>query len=116
MNIATNMSNAEVLKLHGSLPVSRIEPLLDTEQAYQKFEDIGVEGQLREAIEKFPEQDFAKTILNDLRAVEKTVRGQNKDKLETIIEALEAKQLEIYETALEGVAILESIINEVEQI
>lgn len=116
MITASNMSNAEHVKLNGTLPMDRIEPLLAMQASYDKITDMGVQDSLHEAKVMFPDNDFANDVLADLREMMKRVRGDNRHSLEDIIFNLEAVQKEVYDTAMEGVKILETIIKEMEQL
>lgn len=82
-----NYSNAELFKLSGTLPSDRIETLLDCESKLNLVADY--KTKVQEAYYCFISEGFADNELQQLKALCKSLRGNNRSQLENIIESLE---------------------------
>ena len=85
--LLNNMTPAEHLKLHGSLPIEVIEKLIENNAKFENVDDIATK--INEARGQFPQEDFMAGAISDLQTVVKRLRGDNREALLGIIEQLD---------------------------
>jgi len=114
MYINSNLTSREALNLFGTLPADHIERLIDIEEAQESAR--GVAPYIEEAITCFPGEDFIESegVLDDLRKIAKTVRGDNRVAILAVIEKLEGVQLGTARQAEYGVSELRNALREIE--
>lgn len=82
-----NLTNDEYFKLHGTLPLDRIERLLDIEFEYLNL--AGIDCHVREIVNQLPDEDFLQEQLTTLRKLSGMLRGENRRLLNTAIADIE---------------------------
>jgi len=83
----SNLTPKERYRLTGTLDAEQIEELLGVED---KLESIsGVDAHVKEAMTQYPEEDFLSGPIARLHELAKSVRGENRQKLLSIIEQLD---------------------------
>jgi hypothetical protein len=77
----------ELLKLHGALPVSQLEDLIDWQERSADVSDVAYH--LDEARGQYPTEDFLAGVIERLHTLAKRVRGDNRSDVLAIIESLD---------------------------
>jgi len=90
MIISTNMSNAECLKLNGTLPTDRIESLIEIGNALDVM--VAVDCQISEALDQYPTEGFLQDAITEAQYLAKNCRGENKNVAESLLKMLEELQ------------------------
>lgn len=93
----SNMTARECFNLSGTLPAGEIERLLDIGDKFEEALESG--ANIEEAMAQYPDEDFARPIESRLQTLAKHLRGQNKEEMEQIIEALSDLSQEISNSA-----------------
>lgn len=83
----SNLTNDELYRLTGTLPSARIEALIETAELYEKI--TGSEAHIIEARGSYPDEGFLYHVIERLNAVAKSVRGDNRQEILSIVSALE---------------------------
>lgn len=120
MYLGSNFTARETFNISGTLPEHMIEDLLDSQEKL----DIILEAvpAVEQAITYYPDEDFMETfgtvytdnIFDELRYLQKRLRGENKETLEGIIEKLQDIQSGIVAQAQKGTAELRNALAEIE--
>lgn len=82
-----NLTHEEYFRIYGTLTEQRISELLDEVSAAPNVESVAIH--INEGMGQFPAEDFLEAIKTRLVELQKNVRGQNKEDLKGIIEALD---------------------------
>lgn len=82
-----SLTPREHLKLHGALPASQLEDLIDWRERTEDVADST--AYLDEARGQFPAEDFLSGPIERLHAIAKRLRGDNRSDLLAIIESLD---------------------------
>lgn len=85
--IWSNMSPHETFRMYGRVSKSQLEALLETDERLEGID--GIDAHIDEAIAQFPAEDFLEGIKSRLHDLSKKIRGDNKEDLKGIIEALD---------------------------
>ena len=93
MDALTTYSNQDIFRLTGTLPVARIEQLLDAEETAQSLD--GIEAHISEAKGCFAAEDCLADLINDIQALAKGMRGENRKALLALAETAEERQREL---------------------
>lgn len=88
-----NFSSREYLRLHGALPERHIEHLIDIETQFNESRDVT--PYLQEAKGSYPSEDFLEEVIEMSRALEKRLRGENRNSAALITIALEEVQTKV---------------------
>lgn len=83
----SNMSAREYLQYTGSVPIEKVEQLLDKEDLLNDVINIG--DSISEAIGQYPSEDFLQDVISRLHDLSKHMRGYNRATLLGIIESLD---------------------------
>jgi len=86
---ASNMTYAEYYHLNGMLSAERTESILSTLDAAQALDVREYASYAQEAQGGFPAEDFLSEVIEELQAMAKRLRGDNKDSLQHIISKLD---------------------------
>lgn len=109
MVICSNMSHREAFKLTGSLPMDRIELLLDKADTLENLEDVP--GEITEAKAGFPDEDCLQDIIKQLQVLQKNLRGDNRTTLGVVIEQVEERQTSLMQSSEYGLEKLNSALS-----
>ena len=98
MDLGHTAANSEIYRVTGTLPAERIEALLELDSV-----DLsGVIVHIQEARGSFPGEDSLASIIEDLTALAKHMRGENQKELRSIIERADSLQSELARDAEYG--------------
>lgn len=109
--IMSNMTVKEHLKIHGSLPLSEIEALVDRLEVIESRDLSGVEAHISEAKAQFPDEDFLSPALKRISELIKRMRGDNRQELFFIHQQLEQIQDQQVNATLYAFQEIKSAIN-----
>lgn len=119
MILSSGMTDAECVRLNGTLPIDRIEALLTAVEENQKFvdhvQDFSFTHCVNKAIEAYPAKGFANEVLDELRDLLKWVRGQNRECVTDLITKVEALQTDVLEEADKGIGELHELTEHMEK-
>lgn len=87
MYINHNMTAREALRIHGTVPLDKLEDLLDREDALKEVQEI--DANLKEAMAQYPAEDFLQTPINRLHELAKRLRNENRQEVLAIIGQLD---------------------------
>jgi hypothetical protein len=85
----SNVGYREHLNLHGTLPLSEIEALVDRVEDIDSNDLSGIEIHINEAKAQFPDEDFLAEPIERLGELAKRLRGVNRETVESIVAELE---------------------------
>lgn len=85
--IWSNLSAQETYRMYGRITKEQMENLLDQSAAYEGID--GIDAHISEAMCQYPAEDFLEGIKTRLNALQKNLRGANREELGGIIEALD---------------------------
>jgi len=113
MYVNSNMTPREAFNQFGTLPESMIDSLINTQEAADQTS--GVCPNIEETLTQYPGEDFIESagVFDDLRAIARSVRGDNKAAILNVIEKLEALQLCIARQSEYGKSELNNALNDI---
>ena len=105
------MTPKEHLKIHGSLPLSEIEALVDKIDLIESRDLSGIEAHISEAKAQYPNEDFLAPMLQRIGDLIKKMRGDNRQELFDIHQELQRIQDQQGDATLYAFQELKSAIN-----